>query len=418
MPWDDSQEIWKLGQISSYWRSVALGIRELWSTVRFVCCRRAAHAQATNTWLLRGGNHPLSFTFICPGHDDSSAIANACRSVFDTLLVQSDRWKDAQFKIPESFLPAFATLRDHVANLETLKYTIVSAAQSPAQVRLFDAFSVAPKLRDLSLSDVLSRVTAVLPWGQITRYLGDESDRTDTHILTLAPNILAFVLNTQHPAPGLSGTTLVHHLRELSFISGYQTLACLILPSLESLRFSMSSPGGFPAAISPITDLLTRSGKTVTELHIDGFDPAHLDILDVFAATPALTSLALANRLVYADLHARTATHAEVGHIFDRIAHQRARTVPALLPKLRYLSATGVTVGEAFFRMVESRSAASRETVRLKSLALSNGTVVDLDHASMCGRLDHLSAHGMEVTVDSMIHQASRAEMQDLQLDL
>jgi cell division septal protein FtsQ len=68
--------------------------------------------------------------------------------------------------------------------------------------------------------------------------------------------------------------------------------------------------------------------------------------------------------------------------------------------------------------MVESRSAASRETVRLKSLALSNGTVVDLDHASMCKRLDHLSAHGMELTVDSMIHQASRAEMQDLQLDL
>ncbi|KAJ7038813.1 hypothetical protein C8F04DRAFT_1088595 [Mycena alexandri] len=389
-----SDRIWTLGEICSYWRSVAVTTGHLWSTFQFTCKGRPQKTEAALAWLLRAGNYPLTFSFACAGH--GSAVVDC--DVFKALLSRGDRWRNAVFTIPQFFLPAVGALKGRLPILEKLHYT--NGSQSAPPIPLLDAFSVAPMLHDLSLSDILASVPAILPWDQIEHYSGDQFDNMRNHVLGIAPNINTFVLNSPH---GPAVTAVTHQLKKLDFRSGYHTLACLTLPALKILHFR-----GVDS--THITRLLTRSGTALTDLHIESFDLALHNILDVFEITPALTSLTLlANRATF------QATGAANDYIFIRLTPKRFRaartgTWPVLLPRLQRLTATGLPASDAFVHMLESRVVATDENVRLESVLLRDVVVVPSEHAYSYARLQELAnLTGMAVAIHGIVHPLRRS---------
>ncbi|KAJ7138296.1 hypothetical protein C8R44DRAFT_342369 [Mycena epipterygia] len=402
--------IWRLGHICSYWRDVALGTRELWSTFRFQCPgSTASTVQAAQTWLQRSGSHALSLSFCCrtivghtEGHADSfPPIGHACREVFEMLLSQRKRWKDAQFLFPQSFLPALASLRNNIPLLQQFLANILDYSNVE---QLPNVFAVAPALRVLYLSNILIPDTTTIPWNQITACRSEQYYHGGTHILNLAPNILMFTLDARDSASDYSTGIIEHQLRHLHFISGTNTLRSLVLPALESFQFSPGAPflAFNPAPFDSVVSLFEYSGKKLTRLHIDDFNPALPGVLDVLAATPLLTSLTVVGGSMLAEY---TPDEPVVSHLFDRLTYRQEQTLPALVPMLRELSTNELPPSDAIVRMVASRSRASPETVRLESFVFNAMHVSEVEHesSSYVDRFRQLEAHGLSVSVDMVI---------------
>ncbi|KAF7335572.1 hypothetical protein MVEN_02211300 [Mycena venus] len=377
----DTQEMWRAGMICRKWRAIALDTGELWSTFIFQCSGDPRKEEAARTWLERTGNHLLTFTFNCPGHPTNDG---GCRSVFDMLLSKCNRWKDAQFKLSAPLLQALNSVRANVPNLEKLDISLSSSSSLDA----IDAFSNAPRLRDLNLSAVLPNVIMELPWAQITHYQGDEFDPEHNHVLNLAQNMRSFVLNSR--SRGLTAPLIHSQMRNLSIICSNNTLANLEVPALEDLRFPLSEA-------QAVKSLLERSNCAITELRIDGFDPREWEILRVFAATPALASLTLFGDSRYSldstveDTFGRSTAE----QFYTRIAEADD---PVLLPNLRRLFVNNVLLTDAFMKMVESRRVAAGGTVALESLSVSNFVVYVAEDTSMSARLSALG-NFVEVTI-------------------
>ncbi|KAJ7150746.1 hypothetical protein C8R46DRAFT_1305475 [Mycena filopes] len=359
-PYFDCHKMWILGHVCQYWRNLALDTRKLWSTLRFT---PASPLAAVKTWLSRAKEAPLTITFTCPGHKASSPAE--CE-IFKVLLSRRHYWRDVVLRMHGRVLQlVLAADSLGFPILERLHYTNMWDASAG----LSNTFSVAPKLRDLGLFNVLHLGPAMLPWTQIEQYQGDNYDHENNHILTLAPNITRIVLTSD----GDDSRDLVHHgVKHLHFKLGYLVLARLTVPHLTSFRFSMTNNTGYRAQLQIIGALLTRA-DCVTELHIDEFNFTRLGIIDLFAATPALTSLTTVapKGPPPRTTEAQDCIFAWLTPLNLRVIPGGAGTLPARLPKLRRLEAAGIQASDIFVRMVEARTEISDENVVLESVVLS-----------------------------------------------
>ncbi|KAJ7493128.1 hypothetical protein B0H11DRAFT_2277649 [Mycena galericulata] len=390
-----------------YWRNITLATQELWSTIRYNCTTQTPDTETAlgiRTWIERGGDWPLSFSFTCQGHhgilgDDGPAevppVGHACRDVFDLLLSQGHRWREVHLTLSEVFLPKLVVLRGNLPLLEKLHYTNLTGPEPGGDD--LDAFTTAPRLYDLSLSNVLGRVVATFPWAQITHYCGDHYDHAHTHILHLAPNISTITLKLEGDT---LPQTLIHRLDHLRVTSGSLTLIVgedifrrIQLPSLKSFRCTLETP------IPALVRILQRYGTTVTTLHIDNFI-VHSSILNFLGAATAVESLTVIGPH-YLYIQDPTPSH-EVDRIFDRLAYRPGQAVPALFPRLRELHASGLEVHTAFVRVLESRRVASPETVKLEMVVLTDIKVRAAQKPEIDTRLRDLKRQGMRLSLSGL----------------
>lgn len=363
---ENQRNIWRLGHICRYWRTVALSTQELWSEFTVACSMRDK-TEMVRIWLQRVGAHPLSFKFECDDYFAWNGRHKSCADALAPFISCSAQWRNARFRLHHDLVSTLAPVLGHIPLLETLKFDAQSGYIITPEVP-FDAFSVAPKLRALSISGMCREApTAALPWSQITCYAGDVYWH-HTHVLTLALNILDFTLDTQGTDDSEVGDLVVHQLRHFHFRSG--SLSRLILPALETLRFPMSrekrnSNMMLPTDLRSISDLLTRSHtNNLTVLRIDDCDRPSRELLALFKTTPALASLTLT--AMPGGIHDYVRTH----QFFFGIAHHPEDPTPTLLPRLQHISVYGLTPIVQFALAVESRRTATPETVRLESLTV------------------------------------------------
>ncbi|KAJ7154887.1 hypothetical protein C8R43DRAFT_438888 [Mycena crocata] len=392
-----SGEVWRIPHVCAYWRSIALGTRELWS--RFLLRCPGAEVQSRvqagwQTWLQRAGSHSLDFSFICPGthvdHLGRSVEEDYCHALLGVLLSRCQHWKDVRFRLPGSALASFAAIKGNIPLVETVHLERVIPRLSPPYA--FNAFSVAPKLYKLYLSNLLSRTRADFPWHQITHYGGDFWDeKSQRHVLALAPNTSTFIMDIPHRPNG--SAPISHQLRHLYFTAGETTLQRLVLPALQTIRFSMQH-----SHVPLVAKLLQRSGAAITQLHLDGWVKQGLDS-QILAGMPELMGLAIVGG--GGDDPHIPANH-ETDLTFDHIAAVSGRSFK-LLPKLRVLSITGLQLTSPFLRMVESRRRALVECEPLKSLELPALSVLHSQSAQFLERLQRLEAEGLRLSFSVVV---------------
>ncbi|KAJ7166561.1 hypothetical protein C8R43DRAFT_1104092 [Mycena crocata] len=399
-----SQEVLGISHVSAQWRSVALETPELWARFAFSCPGMARKRQALwQTWLERARNHPICFGFTCPGrhrdnrfHGDLAPTGSPCYNFLTLLVSRSDYWQEAQFTLPPASMGKLAGVHVGVPRLEALSLQMTGLP--PAYPLILKNFAIAPRLRSISLrSEGLIKIE--LPWAQITHYRGDQWLRRDTHILSIASKISTLVLDdaeASYSFPLAPSEIVVPHLRHLRYVQGegWGSLTRLIPPSLQSFHLH-GSTAKLNRQITPlIVDLLQRAGSLLTHLHIDHFE-RNPHLLELFAATPALTSLTIVganNQFDWVQGHSGTDT------IFDAI-REPALGKPGLLSELRRLAVTGFGTSEAFLRMVEARGNAwwQTDTARLETLVLREVDISRPESSQAC--LDLLKAQGMNVVL-------------------
>ncbi|KIK62793.1 hypothetical protein GYMLUDRAFT_41684 [Collybiopsis luxurians FD-317 M1] len=187
----DCQQLWQLGHVSAFWRSVVHSNMSLaWSNIKvnFRPSSRAASLGQTSAEVLRiclerSRDCPLTIAFTCA----SNAGENDWLPCWDLLMGVCDRWRIIDFFIPITVLSKFAPVKGRIPALETL-YLSLEPQNAHSLPHPVDVFEEAPKLCSVIMSSHLSMQSFRLPWKQITSYRTQRMEVEDCiKVLRLAP---------------------------------------------------------------------------------------------------------------------------------------------------------------------------------------------------------------------------------------
>ena len=156
-----------LTRISSYWRTLAINTPDLWSAFHINYKDPAEDIPATDLWLKRSTNRPLSLSLAIDFGEQSQ------QAILDTLCRHSNRWKHVRFDFRHLYCPPMYSLdiaEDSIPQLATFEFharDISSMNLSPI-VRLL---KTAPRLREVTWVDDLADTDMLLelPLNQLTR---------------------------------------------------------------------------------------------------------------------------------------------------------------------------------------------------------------------------------------------------------
>ena len=156
-----------LTRISSYWRTLAINTPELWSAFHINYKDPAEDIPATNLWLDRSTNRPLSLSLAIDfGEKNQQAI-------LDALCRHSNRWKHVRFDFRHLYCPPMYSLdiaQGSIPRLSTFEFH----ARDISSTNLFPIIHLlktAPKLREVTWVDDLADTDMLLelPLNQLTR---------------------------------------------------------------------------------------------------------------------------------------------------------------------------------------------------------------------------------------------------------
>ena len=238
-----------LTRISSYWRTLAINTPELWSAFHINYKDPAEDIPATNLWLKRSTNRPLSLSLAIDfGEQNQQAI-------LDALCRHSNRWKHVRFDFRHLYCPPMYSLdiaEDSIQQLATFEFharDISSTNLSPI-IRLLET---APKLREVTWVDDLADTDMLLalPLDQLTRLsLAMDHGTLDyiqilnrcsnlQHIRITRPLLSSFQICQSKPSPlFLDKLTSLTISYDLTAVLDY-----LVLPALKHVRIFTANHG-------------------------------------------------------------------------------------------------------------------------------------------------------------------------------
>lgn len=283
-----SAEPWQLTRICSRWRSIAIGLPSLWSSLSVGDYKKTPVTKdplmLLETALARGGNHKLDVRFECehfPLHIQEELLT--------ALMRHSSRWNAVSLSIPHDLLAMLTPVQGTLHCLKELSLQVPIEAEFP-QPELPGTFDLAPFLHTVSLRGITIPDPSRLPCSQLTK-LSAHDVRAENHIaiISRAPNLTSFNASCKTgylPTP----TVTVHtSLRDL-FVCGGQLFGNLQLPALEDLSIE-------PEAIltrcemGPLASLLLRSGCSLRSLSLSDVDMEPDELIEALQAAPTLITL-------------------------------------------------------------------------------------------------------------------------------
>ncbi|KAJ7721417.1 hypothetical protein B0H14DRAFT_3007699 [Mycena olivaceomarginata] len=307
LPWtrrvgnlDVEQAPWRLGLVCRQWRTTALGLPRLWSSIAlYSSLAKAVHPPTmVETHLDRSANTPLTVTLNCEDDKFKAFSFSAC---FNLVSLHSMRWETVRLDLHQSFggpLAFFTHLRTvngKLPILRTLEITesLSSPSHSDNPSLRGDMFSIAPRLREVLIStaggyrlDWLPLPNIQLPWAQLTRLRGAYRSHEDVlQALRSCPKLVecGITLLGRHFVPlGDSPHLPLPNLRHLS-VNNRDFLTFITAPSLQELWISGE-------AIYHLDELIQRSSCTLVKLVIHRCSQPS-DLIDILRAIPTLTTL-------------------------------------------------------------------------------------------------------------------------------
>ena len=238
-----------LTRVSSYWRTLAINTPDLWSAFHINYKDPAEDIPATNLWLKRSTNRPLSLSLAID-------FGEKCQqAILDALCRHSNRWKHVRFDFRHLYCPPMYSLdiaEDSIPQLTTFEFharDISSTNLSPI-IRLL---KTAPKLREVTWVDDLADTDMLLelPLNQLTRLsLAMDHGTLDyiqilnrcsnlQHLRITRPLLSSYQICQSKPSPlfleNLASLTISYDLTAV--------LDYLVLPALKHIKIFTANHG-------------------------------------------------------------------------------------------------------------------------------------------------------------------------------
>ena len=236
-----------LTRISSYWRTLAINTPDLWSAFHINYKDPAEDIPATNLWLKRSTNRPLSLSLAIDFGEQSQ------QAILDALCRHSSRWKHVRFDFRHLYCPPMYSLdiaEDSIPQLTTFEFharDISSTNLSPI-TRLL---KTAPKLREVTWVDDLAdtNVLLELPLNQLNRLslAMDHGTLDYIQILDRCSNLQHIRITRPLPYQIYQSKPLPLFLDKLTSLTiSYDLTAVLdhlVLPALKHVRIFTANHG-------------------------------------------------------------------------------------------------------------------------------------------------------------------------------
>lgn len=370
---------WPISQVCGSWRSIVLSTPRLWSSILIHCpIRKVANSPWSmfdreityrnekllpkssipilKTILTRSSATPLDIVF------DISipSMVSQAALIIPSLTNVCRRWRSIHLKTVHGLVKYFDQVKSNVDRLEELTIDVRCLSESD-EVRIFDTFMRAPKLRKVCLGRHV-RLKLQFPWPQITHF---------HHLATGHPTIFKFFRNATifdidgpaQPAPEVPGTTVrLEHVRQLNLTGRGKMLGWLTLPSLEEMSFR----GELVSELfTEISGLLNRSSCRLTRLKINSKDTD-------FGHVPLELLRAVSSSIVEFDLTIHSAYQFNKSIFLDMLVENRDSADP-VFPRLEHLridtKRTRIQLDtEGFVSAISSRTGPLGETPHLARL--------------------------------------------------
>ncbi|CAA7265697.1 unnamed protein product [Cyclocybe aegerita] len=273
-----------LTQICSHWRSIALNLPTLWSTI-FIRQPKQSQLELTRLWLERAKEAPLSLA-IWQTPVATEIDAEAAWEILSEFVARSDQWKKIDFQLPSAvILPFHQMMQDRKCdNLESIDFHATEVVH-PGLVMTSRENRWDDQLEDLWKTFLSSPSLSDVTWRRLPPG-GPPSDTVFSHltsvniafdinvddflrILSLTPNLqraqvaLAIPSLQSSPSSPLSLKSL-HTLQLSTRLKLSEILPKITAPSLTNLNIVVDESIASCSTLNPLQDFLQRSRCRLT----------------------------------------------------------------------------------------------------------------------------------------------------------
>lgn len=355
-----------LGGVCTHWRAVVLETPAFWSTHYYriegdgnLLVQQRSLPAVHEMVLKRSKSSPLTVD-IRSESTHWHPPAGVGYKIRDIALFQrqSHRWKSVTIGFVGDIASCLSPMRGRLSNLEILRLSL----KHPRPEQKLDAFEVAPKLREVHLSQL--RLGSVrLPWLQIrTLKMQDMSPGEVLTAMSRFPNLRTAYFSCLSPRSGTSESNMVvaPSLQSIRYESLdapdiLHTFASLTTPALTSIEISTPPEQDF--ALSELSKLLLRSHCIITTLSVEYTGLSESRFKRLLDLLPSLVNLNVKEPQRTSSI---TQPLIASMHSGPNTSH------PVCLPRLESLSllVRGISFpDEEFLRMIQSRLSPTSATI-------------------------------------------------------
>ncbi|KAF9074401.1 hypothetical protein BDP27DRAFT_1317024 [Rhodocollybia butyracea] len=377
---------WNLGQVCKYWRSIVLECPRLWCSLS-IDLSKLQHADTVKRQKLENATVILLSHYLRRSKDCPLTIAVfshvAMHPLLSILCASSHRWYNVLLSLPAEGFAPLTSMRGCLPKLKLLHLrNFVSLENIWSTMPMVDAFEYTPNLLGVRAHEIPNIATRVLlPWDQISHCSSNYTPNGDLRHATLL---------CAGYGPSLSITPLKHSfltcltvdlIRRSSPDLIGQLLGALTLPSLRSLRLSVSSRHFPRPDVRPIVRLIERSNCSLIKMRLKGFETSVEQDDSPFRSL--MTAVQNSIQILCLENFPNS--------LLSALMATQDPDDPPLLPLLRHLRVSGICPVELdqilFVTMVESR------VKYTKFMALVTSSQFVLTNPEAQRRLDALSSH-------------------------
>lgn len=259
-----------LTHVSSLWRSLAISTPDLWTGLHINYKDPAEDIPATETWLSRSGDKPLSLSIAIDFSEQPQ------QEILDNLCRHSKRWKHVRLEFRNLFCPPMYSLDMALNDIEELT-TFEFHARDISTINvapITNLLACAPKLREVTWVDDLADTDTLLqlPLNRLTRLsLSMDHGTLDRQVLDACYNLEHIRLTRPFSlTPHLQEPLLLPKLYSINISSAITgVLDHLVLPALREVRIhGENDSNGNDADPTPLLSLIRRSACSITSLTV------------------------------------------------------------------------------------------------------------------------------------------------------
>ncbi|KAF7980862.1 hypothetical protein HWV62_36525 [Athelia sp. TMB] len=302
-------------RVCKRWKDISRSTPALWSYISLEDHGRNIgnidrDLKYISTCLARSGEYPLSISLIGP--TDFDPVTKYPENRYPALVMlaaHSERWRRLTLRVPMEAARKLEMVKGRLSLLSSLDLEIYNLVEAD-HTTLFDAFSLAPKLRHLETSsmyfahDVVTTGVFSIPWKGLTSLVMDYRETEVIWGILLGCTslvVLEAIIYPDHRAQ--VHDVKLQYLRSLSLTlpSSSTMLSTLILPALTHACFMIENldddfePEEAWHVYSGLDKMLSRSRCVL--LKLDLWDNANYfrewDFVECLEAVPSLHELIL-----------------------------------------------------------------------------------------------------------------------------
>ncbi|KAJ7779312.1 hypothetical protein DFH07DRAFT_950379 [Mycena maculata] len=389
-----AKEDHRIGGVCCELRNVMISTPALWCDIRLVGTEETKHP-LLNEQIKRTRNHPIRLLIhrrkVETSGDSKGGAATG--EVLACLIASAPRWTEATIMVDVAYIPMFAGIRGHLAQLQYLDLRVLGPlnGSSPSPMS-GHPFELAPALRELGIHTANQ---VKVPMDQITLLFGTHSTPLHRVLVCGARNLVDLRFSPGSHSYLEEFTTSPMTLPKVRrlYCPALAFLRMVILPALEELALATTHH------VRHFEHFLIQSPETcITKLTITHASWDCIASMEkLLWASKGTTSLVICLRPEDNDILRALTMRASGGTVGLRI-----ESITVVLDGC--LDVGGFDGTEELEKMITSRMCIGEEAcAQLRSIQISSAALP----TTFCARLVALRGKGLEVTFLDFVHDAA-----------